>query len=50
MVPLSHPLINGDVVEIIIDRKRKLPSHEWLSFVVTTTARHQIHKALKIAP
>ncbi|MEK9200496.1 MAG: RelA/SpoT family protein, partial [Patescibacteria group bacterium] len=28
MVPLSHRLGNGDVVEILIDRKRKLPSHE----------------------
>ncbi|OGB74673.1 hypothetical protein A2810_00060 [candidate division Kazan bacterium RIFCSPHIGHO2_01_FULL_49_10] len=47
MVPLSHKLVNGDVVEIIIDRKRAKPSHEWLDFVVTTTARHQIQKALK---
>lgn len=48
MVPLSHRLGNGDVVEIVIDRKRKLPSHEWLSFVMTTTARQQIQKSLKI--
>lgn len=47
LVPLNHKLINGDVVEIIIDRKRTRPSHEWLDFVVTTTARHQITKALK---
>ena len=48
MVPLNHKLINGDVVEIIIDRKRQKPSHEWLDFVITTTARHEILKALKI--
>lgn len=48
MVPLSHRLGNGDVVEIIIDRKRKLPSHEWLDFVVTTTARQQIQKFTKM--
>lgn len=48
MVPLSHKLINGDVVEIIIDRKRNKPNHEWLDFVVTTTARHEISKALKM--
>lgn len=47
LVPLSHKLRNGDVVEIITDRKRKLPNHEWLDFVVTTTARHSILKALK---
>ena len=48
MVPLNHKLINGDVVEIIIDRKRQKPSHEWLDFVITTTARHEISRALKI--
>ena len=48
MVPLNHKLVNGDVVEIIIDRKRQKPSHEWLDFVITTTARHEILKALKI--
>ena len=48
LVPLNHRLVNGDVVEIIIDRKRRSPSHEWLDFVVTTTARHQINRALKL--
>lgn len=47
MVPLNHKLINGDVVEITVDRKRKLPGHEWLNFVVTTTARRHILKSLK---
>ncbi len=47
MVPLNHKLVNGDVVEIIIDRKRVKPNPDWLSFVVTTTARHEISKALK---
>lgn len=48
MVSLDHKLVNGDVVEIIIDRKRVKPNPDWLSFVVTTTARHEISKALKI--
>ena len=47
LVPLHHKLVNGDVVEILVDKKRTQPSHEWLDFVVTTTARHQIFKALK---
>ena len=47
LVPLNHKLANGDVVEIIIDRHRKSPSHEWLDFVVTTNARHSISKVLK---
>lgn len=47
MVPLHHPLVNGDVVEILIDRNRKKPSHEWLNFVVTVRARQEINKELK---
>ncbi len=47
LMSLNHKLVNGDVVEILIDRKRTKPSHEWLNFVVTTTARHAISKALK---
>lgn len=47
MVSLNHKLINGDVVEIIIDRKRQKPNHEWLDFVITTAARREISKVLK---
>lgn len=47
LISLNHKLVNGDVVEILIDRKRTKPSHEWLSFVVTTTARREISRALK---
>ncbi len=47
LVSLNHKLVNGDVVEIIIDRKRNNPSHDWLDSVVTTTARREISKALK---
>lgn len=46
-VALNHILDNGDVVEIIVDRKRTQPSHDWLDFVVTTTARREIQKSLK---
>jgi GTP pyrophosphokinase len=48
MVPLNHALNNGDVVEIIIDKKRNSPNHDWLDFVVTSTARRQIQKSLKL--
>ncbi|SRR3989344_1585524 len=47
MVSLDHKLQNGDVVEIIVDRKRTKPNHDWLEFVVTTIARREISKALK---
>ena len=47
MDSLDHKLQNGDVVEIIVDRKRTKPNHDWLEFVVTTIARREISKALK---
>jgi len=47
LVPLDFKLSNGDVVEILIDRKRVNPNPDWLEFVVTNTARREIHKALK---
>lgn len=48
LVPLSYQLVNGDVVEILIDKKRTRPSHEWLDFAITSLARHQIQKSLKV--
>lgn len=48
MVGLDHKLLNGDVVEIIIDRKRSKPNSDWLSFVATHTAKSQISKVLRL--
>ncbi len=41
MVPLRHPLSNGDVVEILT-QKGHSPSRDWLSFVRTSRARSKI--------
>lgn len=49
LVSLDHKLINGDVVEILTDRNKKQPSRDWLNFVITRSARHQITKALKLS-
>ncbi len=46
MVPLNHLLKNGDVVEVIIDKKRRKPNPDWLEFVVSTAARRSIAKEL----
>ncbi len=43
IVPLSHILKNGDVVEITINKK-KLPSRDWLRFVKTSLAKSNINK------
>lgn len=47
MVGLNHKLRNGDVVEILVDRKRHKPNPDWLDFAVTTEARHEINKIIK---
>ncbi len=45
LVPLDYELKNGDVVEIIVNKK-KYPSPDWLNFVKTTNARKKIRKYL----
>lgn len=45
IVPLSHVLENGDVVEIITNKKKQ-PSPDWLKFVKTNLAQSHIKKAI----
>ncbi len=42
IAPLDTTLKSGDVVEIYTDPHRRGPSTDWLLFVKTNTARHQI--------
>ena len=46
MIPISQPLKNGDIVEILVDKNRK-PSRDWLKFVKTSMARSRIKSFLK---
>ena len=46
LVPLSTPLKNGDIVEIITERNAH-PSLDWLSFIATPTARNRIRQWYK---
>jgi len=46
MIPISQPLKNGDIVEILVDKNRK-PSRDWLKFVKTSMARSKIKSFLK---
>lgn len=39
---LNRKLASGDIIEIIIDKKRKGPSADWLKFVKTRNARNKI--------
>src|SRR3989344_7514296 len=45
---LSQVLQNGDVVEILVDKKRK-PSRNWLEFAKTSLARSKIKRFLEIS-
>ena len=45
IVTLSETLKNGDIVEIVINKKRS-PSQDWLRFVKTNLAENHIKKAL----
>ena len=47
IVPLSEPLKNGDVIEIITNKK-KMPSQDWLKFVKTGFAKANVKKILAI--
>lgn len=45
IVPFSHILKNGDVIEIATNRSNK-PSKDWLKFVKTSLAKSQIRKKI----
>jgi GTP pyrophosphokinase len=45
MVPLKHPLHNGDIVEIITQNGSS-PSRDWMSFVKTARARNKIRHVI----
>jgi GTP pyrophosphokinase len=47
MATLDQKLKNGDLVEIIMEKKRKSPNRDWLKFVKTTRARDKIRQATK---
>ncbi len=46
---LDTKLNSGDVVEIIIDKRRKKPNSDWLKFAKTRLARNKIRQSLKKA-
>ncbi len=46
IVPLHEPLQNGDIVEIIVNKRRQ-PSPDWLRCVKTSFAKSHIKKALE---
>lgn len=47
LVPLSHKLHTGDIVEITTSKTSPGPSRDWLGFIVTTNARAKIKQWFK---
>lgn len=47
MVPLTHTLNNGDIVEIITSTNSKGPSRDWLKTCKTTQAKNKINAFFK---
>jgi len=47
LVPLSHPLQSGDIVEITTNKNSPGPSRDWLAFVRTSNARTKIRQWFK---
>jgi GTP pyrophosphokinase len=47
LVPLSHRLKTGDVVEVLVSKAEKGPSQDWLSFVVSPSTRAAIRRWFK---
>lgn len=48
VVPYSHKLVNGDIVEIITSKSSKGPSRDWLNIIKTTEARNKIRQWFKL--
>ena len=42
IVPLSHPLLSGDIVEILTSKAPRGPSRDWLNLATTGKARSKI--------
>jgi len=47
LVPLSHQMHTGDIVEIVTSKTAGGPSRDWLTFVVTSNARTKIKQWFK---
>lgn len=49
MAPLDQQLKNGDMIEIITDKNRKVPNRDWINTVKTRGAREKIKQATNIS-
>nr|WP_028963119.1 bifunctional (p)ppGpp synthetase/guanosine-3',5'-bis(diphosphate) 3'-pyrophosphohydrolase [Sulfobacillus thermosulfidooxidans] len=47
IVPLTTPLENGDIVEVLVNRKSPGPSVDWLNIVQTSQAKNRIRQWIR---
>lgn len=47
LVPLSHKMQSGDIIEIVTNKNSAGPSRDWLAFVQTSNARTKIRQWFK---
>jgi len=47
MASLDYEIKNGDLIEIIVSKEKKLPNIDWLKFVKTANAKSKIKHALR---
>jgi GTP pyrophosphokinase len=47
LVPLSHHLHTGDIVEVVTSKTAGGPSRDWLGFIVTSNARTKVKQWFK---
>jgi GTP diphosphokinase / guanosine-3',5'-bis(diphosphate) 3'-diphosphatase len=47
LVPLSHKMQSGDIIEIVTSKNSAGPSRDWLAFVQTSNARTKIRQWFK---
>lgn len=47
MITLDTPIKNGQVLEILTSKDRKIPNHDWLKFVKTSAAKSHIRRELR---
>jgi GTP pyrophosphokinase len=47
MIPLDYQIKNGQMIEIMTTKEKKLPNRKWLEFIKTSNARSHIKRQLK---
>jgi len=47
IVSLDYAIRNGDVVDVMTEKKKKFPNKDWLKFTKTTQAQSKIKQALR---